>query len=61
MTRKLTNVRLEQELLDGLQKVKDHHGIPISVQVRIAIRRWLNSKDALVAAPPARPRKRKRT
>jgi hypothetical protein len=45
-TRKQTNLRLEDDLLEALQRVKDRDGIPISEQVRRAVRAWLESKGA---------------
>jgi len=42
--RKLTNFRLEDELLEALQRIKDRDGIPISEQVRRALRAWIEQK-----------------
>jgi antitoxin component of RelBE/YafQ-DinJ toxin-antitoxin module len=36
--------RIDDELLDALQKVKDRDGIPLSEQVRRALKMWLESK-----------------
>ena len=44
MTLRLTNIRLESELSEGLQRVKDRDGISISEQIRRAVKTWLNSK-----------------
>jgi hypothetical protein len=44
-TKKQTNLRIEPEILDGLQRVKERDGIPISEQVRRALRAWLETKD----------------
>ena len=36
--KRLTNFRLEDELLEGLSLVKDRDGIPLTEQVRRAVR-----------------------
>jgi hypothetical protein len=36
--------RLEQELLDALQEVKERDGLPVTEQVRRAVRAWLDEK-----------------
>jgi hypothetical protein len=36
--------RLEDELLEALQLVKERDGIPVTEQVRRAVRMWLDSK-----------------
>lgn len=43
--RKVATFRIEQELLDGLQKVCVRDGVAVSEQVRRAIRAWLEAKD----------------
>ena len=35
--KRLTNFRLEDELLEGMQAVKDREGLSLTVQVRIAV------------------------
>lgn len=52
--RKLAVYRMEPELLDGLRKVKERDGLPITWQVRQAIRAWLDSKGIAVKAAPGR-------
>jgi len=47
--RKLTNVRLDEELQVALQAIKDRDGIPISEQVRRAIRQWVEERGVLKA------------
>lgn len=39
-----TTFRIDPALLAGLQELKDRDGVPISEQVRRAIRMWLESK-----------------
>ena len=45
---KQTAFRLEPEILDGMQVVKERDGVPISNQVRLALRAWLKSKGVKV-------------
>jgi hypothetical protein len=39
-----TAFRIDPDILDGLRLVKDRDGMPISVQVRRALRTWLEAK-----------------
>ena len=41
---RLTNIRLEPELTEGLRRVKERDGISISEQVRRAVQDWLRRK-----------------
>lgn len=50
---KLAVYRMEPELLDGLRFVKERDGLPITWQVRQAIRAWLESKGVAVKAASA--------
>ena len=52
--RKLAVYRMEPELLDGLHRVKERDGLPITWQVRQAIRAWLESKGIAVKPAPER-------
>jgi hypothetical protein len=56
--KRLANFRLEHELLEGLSLVKDRDGIPLTEQVRRAIRLWLDSRGVTVKT--TRPARRKR-
>ena len=47
-------MRLDDELLEGLQAVKDRDGVPVSEQVRRAIEAWLKDKGIRVKAAPRR-------
>jgi hypothetical protein len=53
--KRLTNFR---ELLEGLSLVKDRDGIPLTEQVRRAVRLWLDSRGVTVKT--AKPARRKR-
>jgi hypothetical protein len=60
--RKLTNFRIEDDLLDALRRIKDRDGIPLSEQVRRALRAWIEGKGETVEKKADRlrvsPRKR---
>jgi hypothetical protein len=53
--------RVDEDLLDGLLTVKDRDGIPVSEQVRRAIRAWLTEKDIVLKADRKRAPTRKRS
>jgi predicted DNA-binding protein len=53
-TKKQTAVRLEPELLEGLQTLKERDGILISEQVRRAVRAWLESRGVIVSSKQKR-------
>jgi len=56
--KKQTAFRLEPEILDGLQTVKERDGIPISEQVRRALREWLEQRGVKADRKRADTRKR---
>jgi hypothetical protein len=56
--KRLTNFRLEDELLEGLSLVKDRDGIPLTEQVRRAVRLWLDSRGVTVKTAKSGRRKR---
>jgi len=58
---KLAVYRMEPELLDGLRLVKERDGLPITWQVRQAIRAWLDSKGVAVRLAPGRAASRPET
>lgn len=41
---KPTNFRVDEELLEALQRIKDREGIPVSEQLRRALRAWVGEK-----------------
>ena len=51
-TKKQTNMRIDPDILEGLQRVKERDGVPISEQVRRALRVWLARRPAW--PPPLR-------
>lgn len=42
--RTTTTIRLDDDLLEGLQELKERDGVPVSEQVRRAIQAWLEAK-----------------
>jgi hypothetical protein len=47
----LTAFRIEADVVDGLRRVKDQDGVPLSVQVDRALRAWLEKKGVAVRKP----------
>jgi predicted DNA-binding protein len=47
--KRLAAFRLDQELIDGLQAIKDRTGVPIAEQVRRAILVWLKDQGVTKA------------
>jgi len=45
------NIRIDADLVDALETIRDDEGIPVSEQIRRGIRLWLEQKGA---APKAR-------
>lgn len=41
---KMYSMRLEITLIDALQKIKERDGIPVTEQVKRAIKAWLKKK-----------------
>jgi hypothetical protein len=58
--KKLAAFRLDPELIEGLQVVKDRTGAPIAEQVRRAIVAWLRSNGVTMKTERPRASKRKR-
>ena len=61
MTKKLTNFRIDSELLEGLESIRARDAEwSVSRQVREAIKDWLTKNDVTVrTAPRRRARRRK--
>jgi hypothetical protein len=55
--RRLINFRIDPEQLAALQAIKQRDGIPLSEQVRRAIRRWIESRGIKADRRRARTRR----
>jgi len=49
--KELTAFRVDPAVMDGLRRVKDRDGVPLSVQLDRALRAWLKQKR--IRIPPA--------
>ena len=55
-----TTYRLEDEILVALKVIKERDGIPVSEQVRRALKSWIESKGVTLKADRKRAGTRKR-
>jgi len=60
-TKKQTAFRLDPEILDGLLLVKERDGVPLSEQVRRALRAWLKEKGVNIEAGDRKQASRRRS
>jgi len=44
-----TALRLDVELLDAMRRVKAEEGIPVTTQLEMAVRQWLEQRGTLKA------------
>ena len=58
--RRITTFRVDEELLAGLRVVQERDGVPVSEQVRRAIRAWLEAKGVSMKSERKRAVTRKR-
>lgn len=49
-----TAFRIEPEILEALQEIKERDGVPVSEQVRRALRAWVEAKTATQKDSPSR-------
>jgi hypothetical protein len=56
-----TNLRLEEEILEALQAIKERDGVSVTEQVRRALRAWIEQKGITVRAERKRAATRKRS
>ena len=61
MPLKPTTFRLETEIMGALNAIRERDGIPVSEQVRRALRQWIESKGVGFKAARKRPSSRKRS
>jgi hypothetical protein len=50
LTRSVSTVYLDQDLRDGLKRIKESVGVPEAEQIRRALRQWLEQQGALTTA-----------
>jgi hypothetical protein len=60
MPKEMTAFRIDPQIMDGLRRVKDRDGVPLSIQVDRALRAWLQKKGVSVAKPKAARSNRRR-
>jgi hypothetical protein len=51
-SRKVATFRVDADLLAGMETLKDRDGIPLSEQIRRALREWLTGKGVIKADRP---------
>ena len=49
--KELTAFRVDADIMEGLRRVKDRDGVPLSVQVDRALRAWLEDKGVALKTP----------
>ena len=54
LTRTITTVYLDDDLREGLERVKARDGVPAAEQIRRAVRAWLEERKALGPDPDRR-------
>lgn len=58
---RVLSIRLDPDVADAMDALREQHGTPFSVQVRRALRAWLIEQGALVEEPKKSPRPRAST
>jgi hypothetical protein len=56
-----TALRLDAALLKAMRQVKETEGIPVTAQIELAVREWLNKRGVVVRAERRRAATRKRS
>ena len=51
--KELTAFRVDPDVMDGLRRVKDRDGVPVSVQLDRALRAWLKKQRISVKPAPS--------
>jgi hypothetical protein len=49
-TRTQTGFRIDDDIMEGLKTVKERDGVPISEQVRRALREWLRGQGVITGS-----------
>jgi hypothetical protein len=58
--RRVATFRVDDDLLEAMQRLQDRDGMPLSEQIRRALRPWLESKGVM-KTERKRPASRKRS
>lgn len=60
MVKRFTGIRIDEELLQALEALRERDGVPVAESIRRAIRAYLESRGAIGKAdrPRVSPRKR---
>ena len=61
MAKRFTGIRIDEELLEGLEALKARDGSPVAESVRRAIRAYLEAKDVIEKADRKRAPTRQRS
>lgn len=59
--KRFTGVRLDEELIEGLERLRDEHGATVGESIRRAVREYLERKGAINKADRKRVAARKRS
>ena len=57
---RITTLRIDEEIWSSLEMIRERDGVPISEQVRRALRPWLESKGVKIKAAPRRATTRRK-
>jgi Arc/MetJ-type ribon-helix-helix transcriptional regulator len=57
---RVLTVRIDEDLSDGIEAVREKYGTPVSEQIRRALRAWLDSQGVMRKAERKRAATRKR-
>jgi hypothetical protein len=60
-TRRVATFRIDDDLFEGMQRLQARDGIPLSEQIRRALRPWLEAKGVVNKSDRKRSVKRKRS
>ena len=58
--KQFTAFRIDDRLLEAMRKVRDDEGIPVTLQVEMAVREWLKRRGVEVKSDRKRASTRKR-
>jgi metal-responsive CopG/Arc/MetJ family transcriptional regulator len=61
MTKRFTGIRIDEELLVGLETLRERDGVPVAESIRRAIRAYLEERGVIAKAERKRAVTRKRS